>query len=148
MCSFVFPYHFNVRDALSCVWFLFFLGLQVVMLPCPEKHGYCETCLRKWILTQLVPRCYKCPLEVAASNSWARWRVMVGVCKSWDSCRRRLEKRGPTAAYVFLVLLCGLGRPYHGFWPLLSVTLKRNGLEIFKSSPLKGGQLALMASNF
>ncbi|CAK9002399.1 Hypothetical protein (Fragment) [Durusdinium trenchii] len=66
------------QEAASCEMCLGrFLESQVVMLPCPEKHGYCETCLRKWILTQLVPRCYKCLDELSvlalpqgASEPW------------------------------------------------------------------------------
>lgn len=49
------------REELQCEMCLgHFLEAQLMTLPCPDHHGYCQTCLRKWVLTQLVPRCYKC----------------------------------------------------------------------------------------
>ena len=49
------------RQDLCCEMCLgHFLAAQLMTLPCPDQHGFCQTCLRKWVLTQLVPRCYKC----------------------------------------------------------------------------------------
>lgn len=66
------------RQDLCCEMCLgHFLGMQLTRLPCPDKHAYCQSCLRRWVLTQLVPRCYKClddlcilTLPQGASDPW------------------------------------------------------------------------------
>ncbi|CAE7675544.1 desi2, partial [Symbiodinium sp. CCMP2456] len=71
------------REGLSCEMCLGqFLETQIRMLPCESQHSYCQDCLRKWVLTQLVPRCYRCldeaDLLTMQQGRPEPWNAVVG----------------------------------------------------------------------
>ncbi|CAJ1449806.1 unnamed protein product, partial [Effrenium voratum] len=80
------------REELSCEMCLgHFLEMQVMSLPCPSTHTYCHDCVRKWVLTQLVPRCYKCLDELSVIA------LPRGVSDPW--CGVVMDDAGAAGAY-------------------------------------------------